>query len=82
VRDHGYGLHHLGVLTTDMTAALAQADAAGLAMTMDGAGFGRGGDGHYAYLDTDALLGTTIELIQRPKERMEPEKVWPGGGKS
>jgi methylmalonyl-CoA/ethylmalonyl-CoA epimerase len=82
VREHGYGLHHLGVLTLDMDGALAQAGAAGLAMTMDGAGFGKGGDGHYAYLDTDALLGTTIELIQRPKERMEPEKVWPEGARS
>jgi methylmalonyl-CoA/ethylmalonyl-CoA epimerase len=77
VREHGYGLHHLGVLTNDMDGALAQAGAVGLAMTMDGSGFGRGGDGHYAYLDTEGRLGTTIELIQRPKERMEPEKVWP-----
>jgi methylmalonyl-CoA/ethylmalonyl-CoA epimerase len=82
VREHGYGLHHLGVLVTDMRGSLAQADTAGLAMTMDGAGFGRGGDGHYAYLDTEGRLGTTIELIQRPKERMEPEKVWPTGGAS
>jgi methylmalonyl-CoA/ethylmalonyl-CoA epimerase len=48
---------------------------ADLKMTMDGAGFGKDGDGHYAYLDTEAALGTTIELIERPKGRMPPEKV-------
>jgi len=77
VREHGYGMHHCGLLTDDMEASLAQARAAGLAMTMDGAGFGKDGDGRYAYLDTEDALGTTIELIERPKGRMPPEKVYP-----
>lgn len=77
MREHGYGVHHLGVLVEDMETALAQAKAAGLAMIQDGAGFGLDGDGHYAYLDTEAELGITIELIQRPKRRMPPEKVYP-----
>ncbi|MCS7221069.1 MAG: VOC family protein [Anaerolineae bacterium] len=79
VREHGYGVHHLGVLVEDMGTALAQAKAAGLAMIQDGAGFGLDGDGHYAYLDTEAELGITIELIQRPKRRVPPEKVYPAG---
>jgi len=77
VRDHGYGLHHLGVLVTDMGAAIRQAEAAGYRVTMDGAGFGPDGDGHYAYLDTEGELGTTIELIERPKRRAPPDKVYP-----
>jgi methylmalonyl-CoA/ethylmalonyl-CoA epimerase len=77
VREHGYGVHHFGVLVDDMDAALAQAAAAGLTMTMDGAGFGRDGDGHYAYLDTEEDLGTTLELIARPKGRIPPERVYP-----
>lgn len=77
VRDHGYGVHHLGVLVEDMEEALGRARAAGLAMTQDGAGFGPDGDGHYAYLDTESTMGTTIELIQRPKRRAPPEKVYP-----
>ena len=77
VREHGYGVHHFGVLVDDMEEALAQAEAAGLQVTMDGAGFGRDGDGHYAYLDTEDKIGVTIELIQRPKGRLEPEKVYP-----
>jgi methylmalonyl-CoA/ethylmalonyl-CoA epimerase len=77
VRDHGYGIHHFGILTKDMKASLAQARAAGIAMTMDGAGFGKDGDGHYAYLDTEAALQTTIELIERPAGRVPPEKEYP-----
>jgi len=77
VREHGYGVHHLGLLVGDMGEALKVAAEAGLEMSMDGAGFGRTGDGHYAYLDTEARLGTTLELIERPKDRMTPEKVYP-----
>jgi catechol 2,3-dioxygenase-like lactoylglutathione lyase family enzyme len=77
VRAHGQGMHHLGVLVEDMDRALAQARAAGVEMTMDGSGFGKRGDGHYAYLDTEALIGTTVELICRPSERMPPEAVYP-----
>jgi len=77
VEEHGYGVHHFGVLVEDVEAAIAEAEAAGLAMTQDGAGFGRDGDGHYAYLDTEDKIGVTIELIERPKGRMPPERVYP-----
>jgi methylmalonyl-CoA/ethylmalonyl-CoA epimerase len=77
VQEHGYGVHHFGVLVDNMGEAIAEAEAAGLTMTMDGAGFGRDGDGHYAYLDTEDKLGVTIELIERPKGRVLPEKVYP-----
>ena len=77
VRDHGYGVHHFGVLVDDMEEAIAEAEASGLVMTQDGSGFGRDGDGHYAYLDTEDKIGVTIELIQRPSGRMPPEKVYP-----
>jgi hypothetical protein len=77
VKEHGYGVHHFGVLVQDMHRAIAQAAQAGLDMIQDGSGFGRAGDGHYAYLNTEELIGTTIELIERPKERMQPEKIYP-----
>jgi hypothetical protein len=77
VREHGYGLHHLGLLTDNMKASLAEAEAAGFKMIMDGAGFGLDGDGHYAYLDTEKEIGITLELIERPKGRLKPEKVYP-----
>jgi catechol 2,3-dioxygenase-like lactoylglutathione lyase family enzyme len=77
VREHGYGVHHFGLLVDDMQAALEQARAAGLDMIQDGSGFGLDGDGHYAYLDTEARFGVTLELIQRPKGRHKPEKIYP-----
>ena len=77
IREHGYGVHHLGVLVEDMTNALVQAQSAGLDMIQDGSGFGLDGDGHYAYLATEKQLGVTFELIQRPKSRIQPEKIYP-----
>jgi catechol 2,3-dioxygenase-like lactoylglutathione lyase family enzyme len=77
VREHGYGVQHLGILVEDMQAALAQAQEAGLEMTQDGSGFGLDGDGHYAYLNTEEDFGITFELIQRPLGRRLPEKVYP-----
>jgi hypothetical protein len=77
IEGHGYGMHHLGVYVDDIDSAIAQAADAGFHVTMDGAGFGLDGDGYYAYLDTDPLLGTTYELIQRPLRRREPEAVFP-----
>jgi len=77
VEEHGYGVHHFGVLVEDMKAAIAQAEAEGLTMTQDGSGFGLDGDGHYAYLDTEDKIGVTIELIERPKGRVAPEKIYP-----
>lgn len=77
VKEHGYGVHHFGVLVEDIETAIAQAKAAGLMMTQDGAGFGLDGDGRYAYLDTEDKIGTTIELIQRPRRRVPPEQLYP-----
>lgn len=76
IEKHGYGMQHLGVLVEDMRVALEQARAAGLEMIQDGSGFGLDGDGHYAYLDTEETLGVTIELIERPKRRHQPEKIF------
>jgi len=76
IEEHGYGVHHFGVLVEDMQESIAKAEAAGVAMTMDGSGFGLDGDGHYAYLDTEQSLGVTIELIERPQGRNIPEKVF------
>ncbi|MCU0520393.1 MAG: VOC family protein [Anaerolineae bacterium] len=77
IAKHGYGVHHFGVLVEDIAAALAEAEACGVAMTMDGAGFGRDGDGAYAYLDTEDRIGVTLELIERPAARLAPERIYP-----
>lgn len=80
IREHGYGVHHFGLLVEDMQTALRQAESTGLTMIQDGSGFGLDGDGHYAYLDTEDELGVTLELIQRPKARVQPEKIYPPEG--
>lgn len=77
IAEHGYGVQHLGVLVDDMGDAIAQARAAGIEMIGDGGGFGADGDGHFAYLDTQERFGVTLELIQRPKGRLTPEKIYP-----
>ncbi len=80
VEEHGYGVHHVGVLVDSMATALSRAAQAGLEMSQDGAGFGPDDDGHYAYLDTEGLIGTTIELIERPQRRNPPERIYPPDG--
>jgi hypothetical protein len=77
IAEHGYGFHHVGILVVDMESALQNAEAAGLRVIQDGSGFGLDGDGYYAYLDTERQLGVIIELIQRPKRRSPPEKIYP-----
>ena len=77
VEEHGYGLHHLGLLVDDIVEALSKANEAGFSMIQDGAGFGLDGDGHFAYLDTEKRLGVTLEFIKRPKRRVPPEKIYP-----
>ncbi|HVP62958.1 MAG TPA: VOC family protein [Myxococcaceae bacterium] len=77
IRKHGYGVQHLGLVVDDMAAAIREAEAAGYRVTMYGAGFGLDGDGAYAYLDTEDDMGTTFELVERPKRRATPEKIYP-----
>jgi methylmalonyl-CoA/ethylmalonyl-CoA epimerase len=77
IKKHGYGIQHLGIVVDDIEKELEEAKKAGLKMTMDGSGFGLDGDGRYAYLETENLIGTTLELISRPQRRQEPEKVYP-----
>ena len=76
IKEHGYGVHHFGLLVDDMPSALDLAQEAGYEMIMDGSGFGLDGDGHYAYLDTEEKLGVTLELIERSKDRHQPEKIY------
>ena len=79
VKKRGYGLHHIAVLVEDIESAVAQAEAAGLTVMQDGGGYGLDGDGGYAYLDTEDKIGVTLELVELPKRRAEPEQVYPPG---
>ena len=76
IKAHGYGVQHLGILVDDMEAALEEAREKGFEVIQEGAGFGPDGDGHYAYLNTEEKFGITYELIERPKRRHPPEKIY------
>lgn len=76
IAKHGYGLQHFGIVVEDIETELNLARAAGYSVVMDGSGFGLDGDGKYAYLDTEDTLGATFELIQRPKRRHQPLKIF------
>ena len=56
IKEHGYGVHHFGILTDDMPSVVRLAEKAGYEIIMDGSGFGLDGDGFYAYIDTEAKL--------------------------
>jgi methylmalonyl-CoA epimerase len=77
VRERGYGLHHIAVAVENMESAIAEAKAAGLTVIQDGGGFGLDGDGGFAYLDTEEIIGVTLEFVELPKRRAEPEQVYP-----
>ena len=77
IKKNGYGVQHLGILVEDMEKAIQNAREKGFEIIQEGAGFGPDGDGHYAYLNTEQLFGITFELIERPKRRHKPEKIYP-----
>jgi 4-hydroxyphenylpyruvate dioxygenase-like putative hemolysin len=77
IREHGYGMHHLAVSVEDMPTAIAQAASVGARVMQEGSGHGLDGSGHFAYVDTEQILGTIIELVQYPKQRIPPEKIYP-----
>ncbi len=80
-KKHGYGkVHHFGLAVDDMEESLAIARQAGLVVLMEGAGYGLDGDGHFAYLDTEEIYGITLELMERPKRRRTPRKIFPAPG--
>jgi len=77
-RKNGYGkVHHFGLAVDNMQASLEIARRAGFTVTMEGSGYGLDGDGHFAYLDTEEALGITLELMERPKRRRTPRKIFP-----
>ena len=73
----GPGLHHVGVFVPSFEKALEEAAERGYTVLQSGRGYGRWGDGGYAYLDTEEALGMIVELIEIPRERVPPERVFP-----
>ena len=53
------GVHHLGVLVEDYTAAVADMTARGFTMVQSG----RNGETRFAYFDVDHPIGTLLEVV-------------------
>jgi methylmalonyl-CoA/ethylmalonyl-CoA epimerase len=78
IQRYGYGkVQHFGLAVENMEEALKIVRKAGIEVTMEGSGYGLDGDGYFAYLDTERIIGITLELMERPKRRHVPYKVYP-----
>jgi len=77
LRERGEGLHHLGCRVRSLEDGVANLKAAGYEMLQSGVGYGRDGDGGFAYFDTVVDFGVLLEVIEVPKRRLEPEFAWP-----
>jgi catechol 2,3-dioxygenase-like lactoylglutathione lyase family enzyme len=77
LRHCGEGVQHLGVHVTDMDAATESMRQLGYQVVQSGRGYGVQGDGAFSYFATADRIGTLVELIQLPRERYPPERVYP-----
>jgi hypothetical protein len=80
IDDHGYGLHHLGIVVESIDDAVAQMGDAGFEPIQSGFGFGLDGDGGFTYFDTAPQLGFVVEAIVRPERRREPLATFSDAG--
>jgi len=74
---HGEGMHHMGVRVSDLRAAVAEMEACGYVVIQAGYGTGTEGEGGFAYFETDEMLGTLIEFIELPRQRIAPATIYP-----
>jgi catechol 2,3-dioxygenase-like lactoylglutathione lyase family enzyme len=74
---HGEGMHHFGIFVPDLFAAIREVEDAGLQVLQSGWGHGKDGDGGFAFVGTEDSLSTLIEIIQVPRERMDPDYIFP-----
>jgi hypothetical protein len=72
---HGEGLQHLGKYVSDHAAAVSEALRAGFVPLQSARGFGAEGDGAFAYFQVPGVA-MTVELIEAPRVRIEPEFVY------
>jgi hypothetical protein len=75
------GVEHLGIFVPDLEKALQPYQEMGIGILQRADGLGMKGDGRYAYLDTEPILGTILELIQSSSQPMPPERIYPDNDK-
>jgi hypothetical protein len=71
------GIEHVGIFVPNLEEALKPYQDMGIGILQQGAGLGLSGDGCYAYLDTEKMIGTILELIQSPSQAALPERIYP-----
>jgi hypothetical protein len=72
------GVEHVGIFVPDLEEALLPYQAKGIGILQRANGLGVKGDGCYAYLDTETIFGTILELIQSSSQPKQPERIFPG----
>jgi len=73
----GPGLQHIAFYPEDFGAASAALAAEGWVEVATGDGFGRSGDGRFAYHEHPDVLGIIVEIVQAPTDRFPPELTIP-----
>ncbi len=68
-KSRGEGVEHIGMYVPNLDEALAAMRKAGVSVLQQADGTGYSRDGRYAYLDTEATLGTVLEFIQPASQR-------------
>ncbi len=71
------GVEHVGIYVPDLDEALKPYQDMGIGILQRADGMGVKRDGRYAYLDTESILGTILELIQSSSQPMPPERIYP-----
>ena len=71
------GVEHVGIYVPDLDEALRPYQDLGIGILQQADGLGLKGDGCYAYLDTEPVLGTILELIQSSSQPLPPERIYP-----
>jgi methylmalonyl-CoA/ethylmalonyl-CoA epimerase len=73
----GKGIEHVGIFVPDLDEALQPYLSRGVGILQQAEGLGVKRDGRYAYLDTESILGTILELIQSSSQPLPPERIYP-----
>ncbi len=71
------GIEHMGIFVPDLEQALQPYLDLGIGILQRADGLGTKGDGRYAYLDTELILGTILELIQSSSQPIPPDRIYP-----
>lgn len=72
-----HGVEHIGIFVPDLDKALMSYTKLGIGILQQVEGLGLSRDGRFAYLDTEQLFGTILELIQSPSQATPPEGIYP-----